>query len=385
MMRNKKLMIVDGNSILNRAYYGLQGNKLLATSDGLFTNAVFGFINILNKYLDEEKPGYLCVAFDLKAPTFRHKEFEAYKANRKGMPSELAVQVPVIKDVLDAMNIKRLEYEGYEADDILGAVSLCAESRGMEVIIVTGDRDSLQLAQKTTRIKIPVTRAYKTETDEYDYDKVIEKYGVTPTQFIDVKGLMGDTSDNIPGVPGIGEKTALDLIKKFGSIENLYENIDKVEKAGVREKLANNRELAFTSKRLATIERNLPDLCDIQYIDQLERKEFDREKLYQLFKRLEFKSFIEKFNLTPEKPKNVLAAKVVESINSKEGMRVLKESIKDKKEFAVYYLLDKVDDFQSRLSGVGISLEEENSAYIGFGSELKEEDFIGEFKEIFEE
>jgi DNA polymerase-1 len=213
-MGNNKLMIVDGNSILNRAFYGLRGSKLLATADGLFTNAVFGFINILNKYLDEEKPEYLCVAFDLKAPTFRHKEFEGYKANRKGMPDELAVQVPIIKDVLDAMAIKRLEYEGYEADDIIGAVSLCAEGRGMDVIIITGDRDSLQLATKNTRIKIPTTRASRTETDEYDYDKVIERYGVTPTGFIDVKGLMGDASDNIPGVPGIGEKTAIDLIKK---------------------------------------------------------------------------------------------------------------------------------------------------------------------------
>jgi DNA polymerase-1 len=384
-MKNNKIMIVDGNSILNRAYYGLQGSKLLATSDGLYTNAVFGFINILNKYLDEEKPEYLCVAFDLKAPTFRHKEFEAYKANRKGMPGELAVQVPVIKDVLDAMNIKRLEYEGYEADDILGAVSLCAEGRGMEVIIITGDRDSLQLATKTTRIKIPTTKAYKTETEEYDYDRVIEKYGVTPTQFIDVKGLMGDKSDNIPGVPGIGEKTATDLIKKFGSIEALYENIDQVEKAGVREKLSNNKELAFISKKLATIERNMPDLCDIQYIDQLERKEIDKDRLYRLFKRLEFKSFIEKYNLTPQKPKSMPVSKQVECINGIEKLKEIKNMINETRELSIYCLLDRVDDFGSELSGIGISWKEEESVYVDLNEGLNQAHFIQEFKEIFED
>lgn len=384
-MKNNKLMIVDGNSILNRAYYGLQGSKLLATSDGLFTNAVFGFINILNKYLDEEKPDYLCVAFDLKAPTFRHKEYEAYKANRKGMPPELVVQVPVIKDVLDAMNIKRLEYEGYEADDILGAVSLCAENRGMEVIIITGDRDSLQLATKTTRIKIPTTKAYKTETEEYDHDRVVEKYGVTPTQFIDVKGLMGDKSDNIPGVPGIGEKTAIDLIKKFGSIEALYENIDQVGKAGVVEKLSNNRELAFISKRLATIERNMPDLCDIQYIDQLERKEVDREKLYQLFKRLEFKSFIEKYGLTPDKPKSTTVSKQIECIRDIDKLKEITKIIKDKRELSIYCLLDRVDEFESGLSGIGISWEEDKSVYVELNEGLKEEHFLQEFKEVFED
>ena len=172
-----KLMLIDGNSILNRAFYGLQGPQLLATSDGLYTNAVYGFINILHKYMEEEKPGYICVAFDLKAPTFRHKEYDGYKAGRKGMPGELAVQVPVIKEVLDAMNIRRLEHEGYEADDIIGSVSLCAEKSGFDVIIVTGDRDSLQLASHSTRVKIPVTRGGKTETDEYDHVRIGENYG----------------------------------------------------------------------------------------------------------------------------------------------------------------------------------------------------------------
>jgi DNA polymerase-1 len=202
-MNNEKLMIFDGNSILTRAFYGIMGPQLLSTSDGLYTNAVYGFINILHKFVEEDQPELICVAFDMKAPTFRHREYEGYKAKRKAMPEELRVQVPVIKEVLDAMNIKRLEYEGFEADDIIGSVSLCAEKDGFDVVIITGDRDYLQLASDTTKIKLVTTRKGKTETQEYDYNRMIEEYGITPAQFIDVKALMGDASDNIPGVPGI--------------------------------------------------------------------------------------------------------------------------------------------------------------------------------------
>ncbi len=383
-MNNKKLMLVDGNSILNRAFYGLQGKEILATSDGLFTNAVFGFINIMNKYLDEEKPGYLCVAFDLKAPTFRHKEFDGYKANRKGMPNELAVQVPVIKEVLDAMNIKRLEYEGFEADDILGTVSLCAEKEGFEVVILTGDRDSLQLATETTRIKIPVTKGWKTETEEYDYAKVIEKYGVTPELFIDVKGLMGDTSDNIPGVPGVGEKTAIDLVKNFGTIENIYENLEKVEKKSVKQKLEANKELAFLSKRLATIDRNAPERCGLKNLQDLKMQEVDRGKLYNLFKRLEFKSFIEKYNLKEEKAKNPLKLQDVEVVSDIRNLERIKKEILTEKRCAVYYILEKTDDFNSSLKGAGISWAQEKSAYINITGDFTEDAFLGQFKEVFE-
>ncbi|NTV89780.1 MAG: DNA polymerase I [Clostridiales bacterium] len=292
----EKLMAVDGNSILNRAFYGLQGQKILTTSGGLHTNAVYGFLNILNKFIEEEKPTYLCVAFDLKAPTFRHLEFEAYKANRKGMPEELAEQVPVMKEVLDAMGIARIELAGFEADDILGTVSQCAENIGIETIIITGDRDSLQLASGLTRIKLPITRAGRTETEEYDGEGVFSHYGVTPAQFIDVKGLMGDQSDNIPGVPGIGEKTALELIKRFGSIDAIYENLESVEKNGVRNKLSENRELAFISRRIATIDRNIPMPCGLE---ELKRKGYDEGALYELFRKLEFKKLIEKLKLAP--------------------------------------------------------------------------------------
>lgn len=384
-MNNEKLMIIDGNSILNRAFYGLQGAQLLATSDGLYTNAVFGFLNILHRYLEEEKPQYLCVAFDLKAPTFRHKEFAGYKAQRKGMPQELAVQMPVIKEVLDAMNIKRLEYEGYEADDILGSVSLCAENRGMESVVVTGDRDSLQLASDRTRIKIPTTRGGKTETDEFDSQRVMEKYGVTPTQFIDVKGLMGDTSDNIPGVPGIGEKTAISLIQKFESIENIYENLDQVEKKSVKEKLEANRELAFQSKWLATIERNIKDVCNLE---ELKRREVDSEKLYELFKRLEFKSFIEKFRLHP--PTETQAEVVqdimgrVDCIRQLEHLKEVKALMSQAGAFSVLYLMDKVETFSNKLVGIAFSWAEGQAIYVTLGDCLSEDVFLNEFKDVFE-
>jgi len=381
MMVSEKLMLVDGNSILNRAFYGLQGSQLLATSDGLYTNAVYGFINILHKFLEEEKPQYLCVAFDLKAPTFRHKEFEGYKAKRKGMPSELAVQVPVIKEVLDAMNIKRIEYEGYEADDIIGSLSLCAEKDGMEVIILTGDRDSLQLATSTTRIKIPTTRSGKTETEEYDQDRILEYYGITPSQFIDVKGLMGDQSDNIPGVPGIGEKTALELIKRFESIDKLYENIDRIEKKGVREKLEANKELALLSKRIATIERGMPHLCDME---ELKRRRFNDEKLYELFKRLEFKSLIDKFNLGKTAHVDVKQVQV-SCVRTLEELQVIKDAVLTKKELSIFYLMDKLDTFSSKLAGLSITLGKEKTFYISFDTYKAERSFLDMFREIIED
>lgn len=341
-MNLEKIMIIDGNSILNRAFYGLSKSTMLTTSEGVQTNAIFGFINILTKYLSEEEPKYICVAFDLKAPTFRHKEYDQYKAQRKGMPEELAIQVPIIKQVLDAMNIKRVEVEGFEADDILGSISLSAEEKGIEVILLTGDRDSLQLASNSTRIKLPVTRGNKTETDEYDFQKVFEKYGVTPDKLIDVKGLMGDASDNIPGVPGIGEKTALELIKKFSSIEEIYENIDQVEKKGVREKLEANKDLAFLCKRLATIERRMPGLSNI---DQYLRIDFNKEKLYEIFKKLEFKSLIEKFSLndTPFLPVSATINSEHVDIDSISELESYLMAIKASKKMAIYYHIDPLD------------------------------------------
>lgn len=382
-MKSGKLMIIDGNSILNRAFFGLQGTRLLTTSAGLHTNAVYGFLTILNRFLEEEKPDYLCVAFDLKAPTFRHIEFSEYKAKRKGMPDELAEQVPVIKEVLDAMNIKRLELEGFEADDIIGSISLCAEKEDMEVIIITGDRDSLQLASSSTRIKMPVTRAGRTDTDEYDENKVIEKYGVTPLQFIDVKGLMGDQSDNIPGVPGIGEKTALELIIRFGSLENTYACIEQIEKKGVREKLEANKELAFMSRRIATIERNMPFLCGI---DELRSTQYDKGRLYELFRKLEFKSLIEKFKLS--RPVETVSADISGKINivdSIDALRKLGNEIKIVESISIFMLADRLGSFGTKPAGVAFSWGESCDAYVDLLNGVSEEQFLQEFKGIFED
>ena len=252
----KRLMILDGNSIVNRAFYGI---RLLTNSEGLYTNAVYGFVNILFKYLDEEKPDYLCVAFDVSAPTFRHIQYEKYKAQRKGMPDELRQQMPLLKEVLSAMNISMLELEGYEADDIIGTISNYCDKNDTECVIITGDKDDLQLATEKTRIKLITTRTGNSETVDYVADTVKEKYGVTPAEFIDVKGLMGDPSDNIPGVAGIGEKTAFELIQRFKSIERIYQDLYTIDiKDSVRKKLAEGKEIAFISKTLATIDVNVP-------------------------------------------------------------------------------------------------------------------------------
>lgn len=379
-----KIMVVDGNSILNRAFYGLSKAAELSASDGTPTNAVFGFINILAKYLAEEKPEYICVAFDLKAPTFRHKEYDQYKAQRKGMPPELAVQVPIIKQVLDAMNIKRIEIEGFEADDILGSISLLAQQKGMEAILLTGDRDSLQLASDTTRIKLPVTKAGKTETEEYDFQKVVDKYGVTPDKLIDVKGLMGDTSDNIPGVPGIGEKTAIELIKNFGSIEGIYENIDGVGKKGVKEKLEANKELAFLCKRLATIERNITDIQDSD-IDEYLKQEVDSEKLYEIFKKLEFKSFIEKFGLAgakqEDKKSDISAEYIV--VTSLTELETYVSQIKASQKMVVYYHMDLskgcIDDFCIYSCETG-----SNPVAVAFSEKLSYEMVLESLKDILQ-
>ena len=271
-----KLIVIDGNSIVNRAFYGIMGSRMLQTADGTYTNAIYGFLAILFKELEEIKPDYMAVAFDLKAPTARHKMYEGYKANRHGMPDELAAQMPILKDVLRAMNITIIEKEGYEADDILGTLSRMAEKEGLDVALLTGDRDSFQLATNKTCIYIPHTKAGKTETDIYDRNKVLEVYGVEPVQMIEVKGLQGDTSDNIPGVPGIGEKTALSLVKEYGSIENLYKAIEEGTdslKGKQREKIVDNKDLAELSRTLGTINLEVPiDLT----IDDLKIKEWDK-------------------------------------------------------------------------------------------------------------
>lgn len=285
----KALVIIDGNSLLNRAYYAIQ--RPMITGDGMYTQGIFGFINMLNKILADYEPEYISVAFDRKAPTFRHLEYKEYKAGRKKMPPELAMQFPVLKEVLDAMNINMLEIDGFEADDIIGTVAVAAEEAGLSPLIITGDRDALQLATDVT--KIIFTKRGITEFEVYDKNAMIEKYGLTPQQFIDLKGLMGDSSDNIPGIPGVGEKTATKLLLEYGSVENLIASVDSMKKSKLKEKIEENAQLAVMSKRLATINTCVPINIDF---DAMKYEEPDRDKLIELYKRLEFNSFLRRMN-----------------------------------------------------------------------------------------
>ncbi|HWS41651.1 MAG TPA: DNA polymerase I [Pseudoflavonifractor sp.] len=288
----KKLMVIDGNSIVNRAFYGVH---MLTTSRGQPTNAVFGFLNILQKLVDEERPDALCCTFDLKAPTFRHLQYEGYKAQRKGMPEELASQMPILKDVLDAMRIPRYELEGWEADDLIGTIAAKDTAAGWETVVVTGDKDSLQLVTGQTRVKLVSTRMGQTTTREMTPDSFTAEYGFDPIHMIDLKALMGDASDNIPGVPGVGEKTAMDLIQRYTSIENLYAMFDSLEaKPGVLKKLDEGREMAKLSYELAAIRCDAP--LDFKPEDALCR-EVDARALYELFLRLEFSKLIDRYGL----------------------------------------------------------------------------------------
>ena len=290
----KKLLILDSNSILNRAFYGV---RYLSAKDGTPTNAIYGFLNILLKLIKEQEPDYICAAFDVKAPTFRHKQYEGYKAQRKPMPEGLAAQMPLAKDVLRAMGVTILEKEGYEADDIIGTVARLCEESEISCFIATGDKDDLQLASDKTKVILTVTKSGYNETIIYDDKAVKEKYHVTPTEFIDVKALMGDPSDNIPGVKGVGEKTAMSLIEKHHSIEYIYENIDDIGLKGTMlQKMKDGREMAFMSKELATINRNTP----IEF--NAEKCVFDgfenNGELYEILKRLELNSIIKKLDLS---------------------------------------------------------------------------------------
>lgn len=292
----KKLLILDSNSIINRAFYGV---KPLSAGDGTPTNAVYGFLNILIKLINDFKPDYLCAAYDLKAPTFRHKMYKEYKAQRKPMPDDLAKQMPLSKEILSLMNIPLLQLEGYEADDIIGTVSRICGENNVECYIATGDKDDLQLVSPTTKVILTVSKFGNPETTVYDEATVMERYRVTPTEFIDVKALMGDTSDNIPGVDGIGEKGAMGLISQFHSIEYIYENIDNVGIKGKKlEKLKAGKEMAELSKTLATINVNVPIEFDINKCE-FDGVASDNSELYNILSKLELKSIIKKFKLNP--------------------------------------------------------------------------------------
>ena len=385
----KKLVLIDGNSIMNRAFYGIMGSKALTTKDGKYTNAIYGFLAILFKLLEEEKPDYIGVTFDLKAPTARHKMYEGYKANRKGMPTELAEQMPIIKDVLRAMNIDIIEKEGYEGDDVIGTLSRYGEQKGLEVVILSGDRDTFQLATDNVRINIPRTKGGKTETEIFNREKVKEVYGIEPKQLIEVKGLQGDASDNIPGVPGIGEKTALSLVQKYETIDNLYKKLESGEadvKGKQKEKLEQNKDLAYLSRTLGEINTKVP-IEDT--LEELKLEEWDKPKVLELFKELNFKRYIDRFNLQNEAGKG---DNFSEENNIENRYKVVEKSIEEIKTIIekqgkmIFYIeTEKVNDedkiIKKKITGISIFNSSENEAYY---IDIKNVGKIQVLKEIFE-
>ena len=316
----EKIMLIDGNSIVNRAFYGV---PLLTNGEGRYTNGVYGFLNILFKRLDEEQPDYLAVAFDLHAPTFRHRTFDGYKGTRKGMPEELREQMPLLKEVLQAMHIPIFEQEGFEADDILGTLSALAEKNGIVPVVVSGDRDLLQLAGETLKVRIPKTKGGRTETEDYYAADVQAKYGVTPAEFIDMKALMGDTSDNIPGVPGIGEKTAAKIITQYHDIETAIAHAAEIKPKKASENLAAYQEQARLSKFLATIVRDMPLEWDKEI---LKIGDMFNQTAYELVKRLEFKSMFSRFEGSASAPKQ--AEQTYRFVADREGAKEVLAALK---------------------------------------------------------
>lgn len=350
---SEKLVLIDGHSILNRAFFGITE---LSNSEGLHTNAVYGFLNILFRILDEEQPDYLTVAFDVSAPTFRHKMYADYKGTRKPMAPELREQVPVMKEMLKAMGVTMVEKAGYEADDLLGTIAKRCEAMGLLVSVVSGDRDLLQLASEHIKIRIPKTKKTGTEVEDYHAAQVMEKYGVTPDAFIDVKALMGDSSDNVPGVPGIGEKTAVKIISQYGSIENAYAHIDEMSKSKVRESFRENYEKAQFSKKLVTIDIH----ADIAY-DLADAKlgSLYTQEAYEICRRLEFKNMLSKFQgqgQTADKNKAADAFQLV--TDAAEAEKIL-EQLKKSEKSAVQLAEDR-----GILYGLAAALSEEEIYFI---------------------
>lgn len=369
------MVLIDGNSILNRAFYGIMGNKMLMTSDGTYTNAVYGFLAIMFKILEDINPEYLVVTFDLKAPTHRHKLYDQYKANRKGMPDELAMQMPLIKEVLKAMNICIIEKEGYEADDVIGTLAKYGQNEGLDVTILTGDRDSFQLIDEKIRVRIPRTKMGKTETEDYTVKKILEEYGLEPKKLIEVKGLMGDTSDNIPGVPGVGEKTAINLIKEYNNIEELYEKLENgtdTVKGKLREKLVDNKELALLSKVLGTIDINVP--LDID-LNNIEVKPWNNAEVLEIFKKLRFNRYIERFSLRENAEQNTNTTNTLEDITlidySDEKEKCLEVLNKIKNQNKMFYIITtrNLDLNEQEESDNPIIIPKEiDSIYMSFGT-----------------
>ena len=371
----KKLVLIDGNSIMNRAFYGIMGSKMLTTKDGKYTNAVYGFLAIMFKILDDINPEYLAVAFDMKGKLKRKELFDGYKANRHGMPDELAEQMPLIKEILKAMNIDIIEKEGYEGDDILGTLAKYGEKQGLEVTILSGDRDTFQLASDNITIRIPRTKGGKTETEDYNRAKVLEEYGIEPKQLIEVKALQGDSSDNIPGVPGVGPKTAISLIKKYHSVENLYDKIEAGEddlKGKQKENITNNKEMAMLSRTLGEIDTNVP-LEDT--LEDIKVEEWDKTKVLEIFDELRFNRYIERFKLKGKATENQnVEVKHFDIVETSEIPNVTK----------LYYFLQTEEydntEFIIKRKITGISIYSDNKIYYI----VEHEGFEQQLKKLFE-
>ncbi len=341
----EKIVLIDGHSILNRAFYGLPD---LTNSEGLHTNAVYGFLNIMLRILEEEKPEYLAVAFDLSAPTFRHKMYKAYKGQRKPMPQELKEQVPLIQEMLRAMQVPLMMLEGYEADDLIGTVSLQCEEMGMEVSIISGDRDMLQLASDKVCVRIPKTKRSGTEIENYHTQDVIDRYMVTPPGIIELKALMGDASDNIPGIPGVGEKTAGKIIAQYETIENAYAHLEEIKPNKARESLREHYDLAQLSKTLATINRRSPFTLDL---DEAALTSLYTAEALQLCRRLEFKNLLSRFET--EEPEEEVSFTLCEDLSEMTGW-VLRSTGKT---IALHPL--RSDDEEKNLIAFGLAVEGE--------------------------
>ena len=379
-----KLVLVDGHSILNRAFFGIPD---LTNSEGLHTNAVYGFLNILFKILDEEQPDYLTVAFDVHAPTFRHKMYDAYKGTRKPMAEELRQQVPLMKEMLTAMGVTIVEKEGYEADDLLGTIAKQSEAQGLEVSIVSGDRDLLQLASDHIKIRIPKTKRTGTEIEDYLAKDVVEKYQVTPLQFIDVKALMGDSADNIPGVPGIGEKTAPALIVSYGSIENAHDHLEEIKPNRAKQNLSEHYDMAQMSKELATIEIHAP----IEYsLEDAKLGNLFTEEAYLMCKRLEFKNMLSRFDI--DAPKN-LAEEHFTFVTDKKQISDIFKKAKKAGHIGCCLLpgegiiteqlsLFEQPKEQQVIEGMSIAFSEEDIYYLSAGTEVSAEELLEEIREL---
>ncbi len=352
MGESRKLVLIDGHSILNRAFYGLPE---LTNAQGLHTNAVYGFLNIMFKILEEEKPDYLAVAFDVHAPTFRHEMYQAYKGTRKPMPEELREQVPVMKDVLKAMGVVTVEQAGLEADDILGTLAKKAQGEGIEVALVSGDRDLLQIADTHIKIRIPKTKMGRTEIEDYYPEDVERAYGVTPLQFIDLKALMGDTADNIPGVPKVGQKTAAELMAQYGSLDEIYVHVEEISKKSIRESLMENKDLAYLSRDLATIRIDSPVELDYR---AAKAEGYYTPEAYQLFKQLEFRNMLNRFESGEKEAAN---EEVVKSFRELASCRELADKLKSldgHEEIGLFLAVEK-----GVLSCVAVSSSEEETFY----------------------